>query len=177
MKPIIRNTVIASLALAAVSGQALSSTDTPLGNAADAKSFQSAVEALRSAGYTQIREVEFEDGLYEAKVYDKEGSRLKVLVDPVTGALKVTKKKSLRWFSSKSDDRASDKAVFAANAMPIDKVWDIIESQGYKAIHSVELEKGYYEAKVIDETGRSLKLMIDPVKGSVWPDRKAGKSK
>jgi len=177
MKPIIRNTVIASLAFAALSAPALSSTNMPLGNAADAKSFQGAVEALRSAGYTQIREVEFEDGLIEAKVFDKDGSRLKVLVDPNTGQLKLVKRKSPRWFSSKSDDRASDKSGFKANMMPLDKVWEIIERQGYKAIHSVELEKGYYEAKVIDETGRSLKLMIDPVKGSVWPDRKAGQAK
>ena len=44
-------------------------------------------QALRAAGYTQIHELEREDGLWEADVTRSDGRFTEVLVDPVAGEI------------------------------------------------------------------------------------------
>jgi len=51
-----------------------------------------AIAAVRSAGYSAIRELEWDDGAWEIKARDAQGQKAKLRVDPASAA--VTRKDS-----------------------------------------------------------------------------------
>lgn len=51
-------------------------------------------DKLTAAGYTGITEIEREHGAYEVKAIDKNGARVKLDVDPQTGKVLETRRKS-----------------------------------------------------------------------------------
>lgn len=50
--------------------------------------------------------------------------------------------------------------------LPLDEVARSLRSDGYE-VREIEIDDGYYEAKVIDNDGRRLELYVDPVSGKI----------
>ncbi|MCK4608191.1 MAG: PepSY domain-containing protein [Gammaproteobacteria bacterium] len=48
-----------------------------------------ALEKVQAAGYSSIYEAEFDDGRYKVKALDSKGHKVKLYVNPVTGAINV----------------------------------------------------------------------------------------
>jgi len=46
-----------------------------------------AIAAVRTAGYAAVRSAEWDDGAWEVKANDAQGRRIKLIVDPVSGAV------------------------------------------------------------------------------------------
>ncbi len=167
MKTILRNTAVATLALAAVSGASFGASGDGAPPPPGAISIEEALRSLTAAGYTNIRKIEFEHGSYEAKVYDAAGRRLKLLIDPTTGA--ITRKEN-----KKRRDRSATMGSAAAGPMPASvvsrgAVTRMLERQGYRSVESVDIKGSIYEARVTDTDGKSYKLAIDPANGKILP--------
>jgi hypothetical protein len=83
--------ILALLALTAalgLSGYALASDDIHFGAAATGKwlSEETIKTKLAELGYA-VREIESEDGRYEVTATDKQGARIELYVNPVTGEI------------------------------------------------------------------------------------------
>lgn len=62
---------------------------------------------------------------------------------------------------------AAEDLAATKDAMPMSKILNNLEQQGYSVILKVELDDGKYKAKVIDSKGKELKLNITPQTGEV----------
>lgn len=45
-------------------------------------------QKIQAAGYANISKIEFDDGRYEAKVYDPKGNKIKLYINPVSGEIR-----------------------------------------------------------------------------------------
>lgn len=76
---------------AAVQGTPAAVTAAPAPAATPALNIRQIYDRLESAGYRDIREIEWDDGRYEAKVHNAQGERLKLYVNATTGAVEHSK--------------------------------------------------------------------------------------
>jgi len=102
--------------------------------------------ALNAAGYGHVRDVEFDDGLWEAEVRRQNGRWSDVHVDPTTGDVLDASTATLL--------SAADVIVLLAN-------------QGYEVTGGLEREDGLWEAEASDAQGQRLDLRIDGRNGRV----------
>ncbi|TDR88171.1 PepSY domain-containing protein [Enterovirga rhinocerotis] len=84
----IRTTLLAAALLAGSTGIALAGDDRP---GPDWMPIDQAYRTLTEAGYRDIREIEADDGRWEAKA-TKDGVAVKVKVDPRSGAIAAKRK-------------------------------------------------------------------------------------
>ncbi len=101
---------------------------------------------VEAAGYSQIGEIEFDDGFWEVKAVDSRGVRTKVLVDPRSGELINT---------------------HAAPRLSAADVANLLQSQGYRNIRDIELDDGRYEVEATNPAGHDVDLKIDPRDGRI----------
>lgn len=113
-----------------------------------------AVATLRAAGFADVRDVEYEDGLWEAEVRRADGLWAEVAVDPSTGEV----------FDARSPKPLLDlPAVLAA-----------IEHAGYRQVHDVERDGALWEADALDADGRRAELRISGYDGRIVSARQDG---
>lgn len=115
---------------------------------------QQAIGKLEAAGYTRISDVEYDDGVWEADVVRKDGSRGEVAVDPATGEI---------------FDAVSDRPLLSANA-----VLGHLSKAGYVNVQELERKGALWEAEAWDKNGTPLELTISGHDGRVLhqkPDR------
>ena len=101
---------------------------------------------LESQGYTNVHDVEFEDGVWTADAHSADGKRVDVSVDPKTG--KVYPDRQVAQLSGEDI-----KARLAA--------------AGYTKVHDVEMDGGVCTAEATDPQGRKVELRLDPTTGEV----------
>lgn len=101
---------------------------------------------VEAAGYSQVRDIEFEDGFWEVKAVDAQGNRAKLLVDPDTGEL--------------IDARAPA-------AMTVADIGNLLQQQGYTRVRDIELDDGRYEAEAVNPAGHEVDLVLDPRDGRI----------
>ena len=101
---------------------------------------------VEAAGYSQVSEIEFDDGFWEVKAIDGNGVRAKVLVDPRTGEL--------------LDPRARPHLSAADIA-------SLLQGQGYRNVRDIELDDGRYEAEATNPSGQDVDLKLDPRDGRI----------
>ena len=111
------------------------------------------VATLNAAGYAEVREVEFEDGLWEAEVRRANGLWGEVAIDPANGEV----------FDAQSPRPLIElPAVVAA-----------IENAGYRQIHDIDREGALWDADAYDRDGQRVELRISGYDGrivTVQPD-------
>ncbi|MEI7037728.1 PepSY domain-containing protein [Fulvimonas yonginensis] len=103
-------------------------------------------ETLIHQGYTDIDDLEFDHGLWQADAHSADGSHVTVRVDPKTGKV----------FPNKEVSRLSEDDVRAALA-----------TQGYTNVHDLDFDDGVWSAKADDKNDHRVKLTIDPSTGRV----------
>ncbi|OEJ67728.1 PepSY domain-containing protein [Magnetovibrio blakemorei] len=126
-----------------------------------------AIERLTAAGYGDIRDIEFKDGIYKAKIFMPTGEQKKIRVDPVSGTISDPEKSrnGVRAWFDKMARSWNDDHTLADGALSAMEVAQLIETDGQHRLLELEIEDGVYEAKVATAPGQHDKLRIDPVSG------------
>jgi hypothetical protein len=135
----LKTSIIAAAALAAIAPLAVLAAD--LRGAADVGS------TLSAAGYAEVREVEFDDGLWEAEVRRADGRWAEVHVDPATGEV-------------------FDGAT-AAGQLDMAGVLAAIERQGFTRVSDLDRDGGTWSAEAIDPRGQRMELRLAGTDGRV----------
>ena len=106
---------------------------------------------LKSKGVSLVQEIEFDNGVYKAKVVNNEGKSYKITFNPQTGELKG------------ADNLGGLSAMDVAEK---------IQGQGYTNIYEMDLNSDKkYEAKALNKDGKRTKLEIDAVSGRVLKEK------
>lgn len=132
-----KRSLITAAIFAAAAGTAL---------AAELRTPDEVTAALQAAGYGEIREVEFDDGLWEADVRRADGRWDEVHVDPASGdVLDGT----------------------TATVLGASEIATALGNGGYTAITDLEREGALWEAEATDARGQRVDLRIDGRNGKV----------
>jgi hypothetical protein len=129
--------LIAALALASLSTAALAA----IGSPADL------TRTLNAAGYAEVRELEFDDGLWEAEVRRANGLWGEVAVDPDSGEV---------------FDALSSRPL-----IELPQVLASIERAGYTQVHDLDREGALWDAEALDVQGMRVELRISGYDGRV----------
>ena len=106
----------------------------------------SAVQAkLKAAGYTQVHELERDDGLWEADVTRPDGRFAEVRVDPATGEI----------FDARDGRPVLDSAAILTHA----------QRHGLKDIHKLKRDGALWEVEARDAAGRPVKARLSGIDG------------
>lgn len=112
------------------------------------------VATLRDAGYAEVREIEFEDGVWEAEVRRANGLWGEVSVDAATGEV---------------FDPLANRPLMA-----LPEVLARVEAAGYHSVHDVDRDGALWDADAIDTQGQAVELRISGYDGrilSATPDQ------
>lgn len=102
--------------------------------------------ALEAQGYTDIDDVEFDDGMWEADATSADGKRVDVRIDPRTSQVYPEDQVS-------SLGEADIRARLAA--------------AGYSNVHDVEFDDGLWKAEADAPHGGEVDLRMDPNTGDI----------
>ena len=108
---------------------------------------------LQAARYAEVREVEYDDGLWEAEVRRANGLWGEVAVDPENGEV---------------FDAQSPRALIELPA-----VLAAIEHAGYRQVHDIDRDGALWDADAYDRDGQRVELRISGYDGrivTVQPD-------
>jgi hypothetical protein len=103
--------------------------------------------ALRTAGYADVRELEFEDGLWEAEVRGADGLWHEVAVDAATGEV---------------FDALSPRPQIDADA-----VLTAIDRAGFRHVHDLDREGALWDAEAVDAAGARVELRVSGYDGRI----------
>lgn len=106
-----------------------------------------AIARLKTAGYADVRDVEFDDGLWEAEVRHADGRWHDVALDPATGEL--------------MDDRGPNALLTARDLLAR------LQAAGYTEVHDLDLDDAVWEADARGRDGRRVELRINAHSGRV----------
>lgn len=104
------------------------------------------IKNLEVAGYQTIHEVEFDDGMYKAEVFDQQGQKLKLHINPKTGSI-------------------NQKAASRPRISMLDAI-KTAEQAGYEQFYEIELEHNHYEIKA-HKNGEAMKIIVDAQTGEI----------
>lgn len=96
--------------------------------------------ALQAAGYGEVRDVEFDGGLWEAEVKRDDGHWGEVAMDPATGEI---------------FDARSSKPVLDARS-----VAEALQSAGYTEVTDLDRDGAIWEAEARDRDGTRVELRL-----------------
>jgi len=106
------------------------------------------VEAkLQAAGYSDIKDIEFDSGLWEADVRRADGKWADIVVDPATGEV----------FDSR-DGRT---------VMDVRSVTDALATAGYTEVTDLDRDGALWEAEARDAQGQRVELRISGIDGRI----------
>ena len=103
-------------------------------------------ELLTEAGYTNVNDVEFDDGVWKADAQSADGNRVDVSLNPQTG--KIYPEDEVANLSE-ADIRAK------------------LAAAGYSDVDDVEFDEGLWIAEARIATGEDVEVRLDPRTGEV----------
>ena len=101
---------------------------------------------LSNHGYTEITNLAFVNGMWEADATAKTGGRVDVRVDPLTGAVYPDERVSML---SEAEVRAR------------------LAAAGFSEIHDVDFDDGVWTAEADDPSGDDREIRLDPNTGKI----------
>ena len=101
---------------------------------------------LEAQGYTNINDVEFEDGIWTADARSADGNRVDLSIDPRTGNIYP-------------DEQVANLGESDVKAR--------LSAAGYANVHDVEFEDGVWKAEAEDAQGKDVELRLAPTTGEV----------
>lgn len=102
---------------------------------------------LAAAGYAEAREIEFDDGLWEAEVRGDNGRWSEIHVDPASGEI--------------LDSRAATALLKAAD------IRVALEAVGYREIEDLDRDGATWEVDAVDARGQRVELRVAATDGRV----------
>ncbi|MBS7458008.1 PepSY domain-containing protein [Coralloluteibacterium stylophorae] len=103
-------------------------------------------QALTDAGYRDVNDLEFEDGMWEADATSGDGRNVDVRVDPASGNV----------YGDDATSRLSEEEVKAA-----------LSTEGYSNVHDIEFDDGVWTAEAERADGGNVEIRVDPTTGAV----------
>lgn len=125
------------LALACASGAAL---------AQDAMTAPQVRATLEAQGYTNINDIEFENGMWTADARSADGNRIELRIDAKTGDV----------YPDEQIAQLSEADVQAK-----------LSAAGYTDIHDVDYDDGVWKAEADDPAGKDVEVQLDPKTGAI----------
>jgi uncharacterized membrane protein YkoI len=131
---------------AAATADAAQATPPETTQAASAMTEADVRALLVSGGYSEINDVEFEEGTWTADAKSADGNHVEVRIDAATR-----------------------KIIPDAGVATISKDAVIVKVQdaGYTNVHDVDFEGGVWKAEANDSTGKDVELKLDPNDGHI----------
>jgi hypothetical protein len=109
-----------------------------------------ALNGLKTKGFDVVKKIEFDDGMYEAKIMNALGKEIKVKMNAKTGEIEKPKE-GLVWLS----------------ALDVAKK---VEDAGYHSISKIDTEGKEYEVKALNKDGKEAKLKVNAQTGEISVD-------
>lgn len=132
-----KHATLLGLALACASGAAL---------AQDAMTAPQVRASLEAQGYTNINDIEFDDGMWTADARSADGNRIELRIDAATGEV----------YPDEQVAQLSEADVQAQ-----------LSAAGYTNIHDVDYDDGVWKAEADDPAGKDVEVRIDPRTGAI----------
>lgn len=101
---------------------------------------------LEAQGFTNVNDVEFDDGMWKADARSADGQRVELRIDPATGKVFP-------------EDRVAKLGEADVRAK--------LTAAGYGNIHDVEFDDGVWTAEADDASGKEHKMTLDPETGEI----------
>ncbi|MGY1410615.1 MULTISPECIES: PepSY domain-containing protein [unclassified Luteimonas] len=101
---------------------------------------------LEVQGYTNVNDVEFEDGVWTADARSADGNRVDLSIDPKTGEV------------------YPDEQVATQGEADIEAK---LTAAGYANVHDIKFDDGVWKAEAEDAQGKDVELRLDPDTGKV----------
>lgn len=108
------------------------------------------LQRVEQAGFTDVRDLEFDDGLWEVKARGSDGRLVELLIDPASGEI---------------IDPRSTPALSAAD------IQSRLASQGYTNIRDIEYDDGRWEVEATNPRGEPVDLKLDPRDGRILREK------
>ena len=105
------------------------------------------VANIYSQGYDGINKIKYDDGVYKAKVINKDGQEQSLYIDPTTGTVPAQKSKVKEINMSQ-----------AIKAVPKDRC---------KTITEVKNSRGAFKVECLDSNNQEVNVVIDAISGKV----------
>lgn len=106
---------------------------------------------IEAQGYTNVNDVEFDDGVWTADARSADGSRVDLSIDPATG------------------DIYPDGQVSKLGEADIEAR---LAAAGYSNVHDVEFDDGLWKAEARDASGRDVELRMEPDEGRIIGEKR-----
>ncbi|WP_449467246.1 PepSY domain-containing protein [Stenotrophomonas humi] len=101
---------------------------------------------LEAQGFTNVHDVKFDDGMWEADATSADGKRTELRLDPRTGTVYPDTTVSQL---SEADIRAK------------------LSTAGYGNVHDVKFDDGMWKADAKASNGRNVEVKLDPMSGEI----------
>ena len=101
---------------------------------------------IAAAGFKQVKELKFKDGLWKADARGGNKQWVDIYVHPLTGKI----------FQEGKPSPLNKEEIEAK-----------VTAAGYQKVHDVDFKQGLWEGKATKGTGKEVDLMVDPDDGSV----------
>jgi uncharacterized membrane protein YkoI len=137
MKPVMQSAVAITLFAASTTLVAAEPVD----------SASAVTDALNAAGYAEVRDIEQDDGLWEAEVRGADGDFHDLHIVPATGEIL---------------DANSDRRILTA-----EEIESLLTAEGYTKISDLDLEDAVWDAEAVDAGGSRVDLVINGFDGKV----------
>ena len=118
----------------------------------NAQPLSAILKAIEEQNLGQIIDAEFDDGLWEVKIFEVQNYQ-KLYLDPITG-------QEVRPRKIKNKVAATP----PANALALSNIVESLEKDNLGPIVEVEYEDGFWEVKWLDH-GRESKIYVHPLTG------------
>ncbi|HRE31283.1 MAG TPA: PepSY domain-containing protein [Candidatus Berkiella sp.] len=106
-----------------------------------------ALNSLQTKGFNVVKKIEFDDGVYEAKILNAVGKEIKVKMNAKTGEIEKPKE-----------------GLALLTALEIAKK---VEDAGYRNISKIDTEGKEYEVKALNKEGKEAKLLVNAQSGEI----------
>jgi hypothetical protein len=108
---------------------------------------ESAIKAdIANAGYQEVKDLEFEDGVWQAEARGGNDKWVHIKVGPTTGKV----------YEADAPSRLNEDEIKAK-----------LTAQGYQDVDDVEFDDGLWSADATNPQGKKVDLLVDPNDGSV----------
>lgn len=121
-------------------------TTTTFPRPADALPQDQIMQNIASAGYRNVEDLQFQNGLWVADARDGAGNSVKIMIAPVSGHV-----------YTENEPSRLDK----------DEIEARLTAQGYQDVDDLDFDDGIWRAEARDASGHDMDLIIDPTDGSV----------
>lgn len=106
---------------------------------------------LEAQGFTNVHDVKFDDGMWEADATSADGKRTELRLDPRTGTVYPDTAVSQL---SEADIRAK------------------LSTAGYSNVHDVKFDDGMWKADAKASNGRNVEVKLDPMSGEIIAEKR-----